>query len=321
MPDVPENMRPKIMLRAFTVVLVLAMVSLWGCASSAPPPRPSARPFDDLRRVVVVVSGESTFAIVDFPVEPGRTFDEVLKWIPWLPTSWIPFRAALGPTAKLVHNGINWALGADRAATAAPSVAGLSPRSVVAGAMARTLEASGWFDEVRALEREPTGEDRRRADAIVRVSVPNWGLVRVSEDGPGLLSSFADVRGQMAVRGTGVIVWEDRQDVTNPEQLPADTFVRDRALARQEMTDVLERAGQRLANELLYARGTGPNGAGPRGAAPVVPTNDPATDRPHRDCAGSSGRERLRHELRAGCPLSGGGRETRPACVCATTEY
>ena len=240
------------MLRAFTVVLVLATASLWGCASSAPPPRPSARPFDDLRRVVVVVSGESAFAIVDFPVEPGRTFDEVLKWMPWL-----PYRAALSPAAKLVHEGINRALGVDRAATAAPSVAGLSPRSVVAGAMARTLEASGWFDEIRALEREPTGEDRRRADAIVRVSVPAWGLVRVREGEPALLSSFADVQGQMAVRGTGVIVWEDRQDVTNPEQLPADAFLRDRTLARQQMTDVLERAGQRLANELLYARGAG----------------------------------------------------------------
>jgi hypothetical protein len=243
------------MLRAFTAVLVLATASLWGCASSAPPPRPSARPFDDLRRVVIVVSGESTFAIVDFPVEPGRTFDEVLTWIPWS-----PYKAALSPAAKLVHQGINWALGADRTAAAAPS--GLSPRSVVAGAMARTLEASGWFDEVRALEREPTGEDRRRADAIVRVSVPAWGLVRVREGEPGLLSSFADVRSQMAVRGTGVIVWEDRQDVTNPEQLPADAFLRDRTLAQQEMTDVLERAGRRLANELLYARGAGPHGAG-----------------------------------------------------------
>jgi hypothetical protein len=240
------------MLRAFTAALIIATLSLWGCASSAPPPRPSARPFDDVRRIVIVVSGESSFAIVDHPVEPGRTFDEVLKWIPWL-----PYRAALGPAAKLVHQGINWVLGADRAATAAPSLDGVSPRSVVAGAMAQTLEASGWFDEVRAVEREPVGEERRRVDAIVRVTVPAWGLLRVREGEPGLLSGFVDVRGQMAVRGTGVVVWENSQDVTNPEQIPLDTFMRDRDFARQEMTDVLERAGQRLANELLYARGAG----------------------------------------------------------------
>jgi hypothetical protein len=73
------------MLRAFTAALIVATLSLWGCASSAPPPRPNARPFDDVRRVVIVVSGESSFAIVDHPVEPGRTFDEVLKWITLLP--------------------------------------------------------------------------------------------------------------------------------------------------------------------------------------------------------------------------------------------
>jgi hypothetical protein len=240
------------MLRAFTAATILAIFSLWGCASSAPPPRPSARPFDDVRRVVIVVSGESKFAIVDFPLEPGRTFDEVLKWIPWL-----SYRAALTPAAKLVHQGINWVRGVDRAATVSPSLNGVLPRLVVAGAMARTLEASGWFEEVRAIEREPVGEERRRADAIVRVTVPAWGLVRVREGEAGLLSSFADVRGQMAVRGTGVIVWEDSQDVTNPEQIPLDTFLRDRDFAREEMIDVLERAGQRLANEMLYARGAG----------------------------------------------------------------
>jgi len=240
------------MQRASTAVLLLAALSLWGCASSAPAPRPAARPFDDVRRVVVVVSGQSTFAVVEHPVEPGRTFDEVLSWIPWL-----PYRVALTPAAQLIHRGINWALGIDRAATAAASLQGVSPRSVVADAMARTREASGRFDGVRTLEREPIGEDRRRADAIVRVSVPAWGLVRVREGESGLLSGFADVRGQMTMRGTGVVLWEDSQDVTNPEQIPVDTFLRDRDFARQEMTDVLERAGQRLANELLYARSAG----------------------------------------------------------------
>jgi hypothetical protein len=176
----------------------------------------------------------------------------VLKWVPWL-----PYRAALVPVAQLIHRGINWALGIDRADTAESSLQGISPRSVVADAMARTLEASAWFDEVRRLEREPSGEDRRRADAIVRVWVPAWGLVRVREGEPGLLSGFVDVRLQMTMRGTGVVLWEDTQDVTNPEQIPVDTFLRDRDFARQEMTDVLERAGQRLANELLYSRSAG----------------------------------------------------------------
>ena len=107
------------------------------------------------------------------------------------------------------------------------------------------------------MEREPVGEDRRRADAIVRLAVPAWGLVRVREGEPDLLSAFADVRAQMVLRGTGVVVWENTEDVTNPERLPLEAFTRDPELARQELTDVLERAGQRLASELLYARSAG----------------------------------------------------------------
>jgi hypothetical protein len=238
--------------RASTALFLVAMLSLWGCASSAPPARPAARPFDDVKRVVVVVSGDSSFSIVEHAVEPGRTFDEVIKWIPW-----VQYQAALRPAAQLIHRGINWALGADRSAVAVSSLQGVSPRLVVADSMAKTLEASGWFTDVRTFDREPSAEDRRSADAIVRVSVPAWGLVRVREGEPGLLSGFADVRGQMAMRGTGVVLWEYREDVTNPEQIPVDAFLGDRQFARQEMIDVLERAGQRLANEMLYSRSAG----------------------------------------------------------------
>ncbi len=196
------------MVRAIPAGLALVALSLVGCASSPPPPRPSARPFDDVRRVIVVPSGtESAFAVVEYSSEPGRTFDEILKWI-----SWSPYQAVLRPAALLVHRGINWALEADRAATATSRLQGLSPRSVVGESMARTLETTGWFDEVRFVEREPAAEERRRADAIVRVAVPTWGLVRVRDVEAGLLSCFADVRG---------------------------------------------RAGQRLANELLYSRSAG----------------------------------------------------------------
>ena len=241
------------MVRTIPVVLALVALSLAGCASSTPPLPPSARPFDDVRQVLVVPSGgESAFAVVEYSAEPGRTFDEILKWIPWQ-----PYLAALRPAAQLVHRGINWALEADRAATATARLQGISPRSVVAQSMVRTLETTGWFDEVRIIEREPTAEERRRADAIVRVVVPTWGLVRVRDVEAGLLSGFADVRGRMAMPGTGVVLWEDSQDVTSPEQIPVETFLRDRDFARQEMMVVLERAGQRLANELLYSRSAG----------------------------------------------------------------
>ena len=82
--------------------------------------------------------------------------------------------------------------------------------------------------------------------------MPEWGVAGVRAGEPDLLSAFADVRAQMAVPKTGVIVWETSQDMTGPERLPLASF-RDRRFTRQQLVDLLERAGQRLASELLYA--------------------------------------------------------------------
>jgi hypothetical protein len=230
--------------------LGVAMLFSWGCASSAPHPTPVARPFDDVHRVAIIVSGESTFAVAEDRVEPGRTFDEILKWH--------PYGGALRPVAKLVHRAINKVRDADQAATAARNVDGVSPGSTIARAMARTLEGSGEFNEIRILEREPSGEDRPRDDgALVRVTVPAWGVIRVREGDPDLVSGFADVQAQMVMGRTGVVVWDGSEDVTHPESAPLASFVRNRDFARETMIGLLERAGQRLANELLYARSAG----------------------------------------------------------------
>jgi hypothetical protein len=146
----------------------------------------------------------------------------------------------------------------DQTATAARHVDGVSPGSIVTQAMARTLDASGGFKEVRTLEREPSGEGRLRDDAaLVRVTVSAWGIIRVREGDPDLVSGFVDVQALIVMRETGVVVWTDSEDVTHPEPAPLASFVRDRAFAREAIIGVLERAGQRLANELQYARSAG----------------------------------------------------------------
>jgi hypothetical protein len=229
-------------------VLAVVLLLLSGCAST-PTPGPTARPFDDVRRLAIIASGESSFSVVGHQAEPGRTFDEILAWD--------PTQAWMRPLARLLHKGINWALELGQTSTVSRGVDDIAPRTVVASAMAERLRASGWFDEIRTLEREPTAEERRRDDAVVRVMVPAWGLVRVREGDPDLLAGFADVRGYLTIPGTGVVLWEGSQDVTAPEQFPVDTFTKDPDFARQELVAVLERAGQRLASELMYARSAG----------------------------------------------------------------
>jgi hypothetical protein len=89
------------------------------------------------------------------------------------------------------------------------------------------------------------------------LTVPAWGLVRVREGDPDLLSAYADVRAEMVALETGTVLWKNDEDVTDPERLPLKSFTADRQLTRQRLLDVLQRAGRRMASELLYARSAG----------------------------------------------------------------
>jgi hypothetical protein len=238
------------MSKRFVVLLALVLLPLCGCASSTAPAvsSPAEPAFPSARRVAIVATGESHFAVVENSAEPGRTLDEVLKWNQYGPM--------LRPLAALVHQGITWLVGQDRAAGTAPDVGAVSPALIVTNALARALHASGRFEEIRALTHEPLGNERRDVDAIARVTVPQWGIVRVRAGDPDLLSAFADVRAQLTVPETGVTVWETSQDVTAPDRLPLASF-KDRRFTRGQLLELLERAGQRLASELLYARSDG----------------------------------------------------------------
>lgn len=232
---------------AYVIALTMAVV-LSACASSPPTPAPRARPsgaaLTDVRRVVVVTTGESRFTVMQEAKEPGRGFDEVMKWL--------PVKDLLVPIARAVYSGLSWLIESDRAAGTVPR--DVVPGTVVADAFARALQVSGPFNQIVSVDREPVGDDRRLADAIVRLTVPSWGLMRVREGDADAVAGFADVRAQMVVRETGVIVWEHEEDVTQPGRLSLDAYKRDRGLTRQELVDVLERAGRRLATELLYAQ-------------------------------------------------------------------
>ena len=239
------------MTTALRSVLVFALVvAISACASSVPPPPPRVQPssaaITDVRRVVVVTTGESKFTVMqgEGTKASDRVLDEVLKWI--------PYKDILVPVARAVYGIVNSFLEGERAAGTVPR--DVTPGTVVTDAFARALQASGPFNQIIGMDREPVGDERRLADAIVRLNVPSWGLMRVREGDADMVASFADVRAQMVLRETGVIVWEHEEDVTHPGRLSLDAFKRDRGLTRQELVDVLERAGRRLASELIYAR-------------------------------------------------------------------
>ena len=234
---------------AASLVLVLMLGAIAGCATAVPAeaPQPTVSGLDGVRRIVVVTSRDSRFATIQTSSDATRVLDQVMKFLPYGPNSW--FTVPAGWIAR-------WAMTSlfDTPSTS-NALQGVTPGLVVADAFARTLRLSQPLDHIIAVEGEPTGDTRRNADAIVRLTVSAWGVVPVRDGNPQLVAGFADVRAQMVRTETGALIWEHQEDVTDPERLPLDELSRDRALSRARLVDVLERAGRRLANELVYARG------------------------------------------------------------------
>jgi hypothetical protein len=242
---------PAFVTRTRALISLLVMAALAGCASAAPapPPAPVGSPLHGVRRVVVVPSGESRFAVSqEGGRAPERVLEDVLKWL--------PYKDVLIPLAQVVYMGVSWLMESERKSETVPR--DVTPGSVVAATFARTLRQTGSFESIVAMDQEPVGEARRDADAIVRLSVPAWGLVRVRDGSPPMVAGFADVRAQLVVRETGVVVWQHEEDVTHPDRHALDALRKDKALTRDGLVDVLERAGRRLASEFIYARSGGP---------------------------------------------------------------
>jgi hypothetical protein len=234
---------------------VVLIAVLTGCAASSPPPivsaPPAALPLDGVTRVVVVAAGESRFAGAQASTASSsindsfRVFDEVMKWVP--SGGWVV------PMAQLLRWGIGWLM-EDSAQKTAPKE--VSPAGVVANAFAQTVLMGGATKaRIVVTDREPAADARKDVDAIVRVAVPAWGVMRVQDGTPPLVGAFADVRAEMVLRESGVVVWKHEEDVTHPERVPEGALKTDPAAATARLAEVLERAGRRMGNELVYAMG------------------------------------------------------------------
>jgi hypothetical protein len=241
---------------ASTVALVVLIAVLSGCAASPPPPIPSpppaAFPLDSLDRVVVVTAGESRFAsaktssVSSSLDDSFRIFGEVMKWVP---SSW----GWAVPMAQLLRQGIGWLM-EEGAQKAAPKE--VSPAAVVASTFAQTVLTGGASRaRIVVTDREPTADARKDVDAIVRIAVPAWGVMRVQDGTPPLMGAFADVRAEMLLRETGVVVWRHEEEITHPERVPEGALRSDPDAARARLAEVLERAGRRMGSELVYAMG------------------------------------------------------------------
>ena len=238
------------MTRVLAPLLALA-VALFSACGGRVPLRPSGDQLQGVGRLAVVVPAQSTFTVLNARMTAGVA-QSMPRGMGILDTL---FFLGLSVVLAGAEAGIASAEDAALTAAVAPHVAAISAPSVLGEAFVRTLRAARRFGEIPMLDREPQGDELKRFDVVVLLKVPAWGLVRVTREEQVLMSGFAIIQARMTMASSGQVVWEEEDDATGHGWHALDSFKQDAELTRRELTDTLERAGWRLAAELLYPRG------------------------------------------------------------------
>ena len=226
------------------------LLCVTGCVSTAPPPRPTASDVQGVKRLAIVVPAEGAFGVFHSRAE-GAT--------PGGSAAVMGAGVAFGVLGVLAASGIATAVQESqdekRTAQVKPHVATYSGRAVLVGKLTQTLREGKRFDEVKAFDKALTAVEAAPFDAVVTVDLRDWGL-RLVPNQPDALAGFAELTTKMTVVSGGRIVWEERQAISGQRRHPLTHWAGDAELLRQELTETLETAGERVAVELMYPRGT-----------------------------------------------------------------
>jgi hypothetical protein len=224
------------------VMFILALATIGnGCAPVNQATRPTTAQMDQVRRLAVVVIPETEFTVIK--ERRGATAAAM---------SGMAFGVVGVLVAAGVHSGITTEKDKAHAAGVSLHVTDLEPQRLLTDSLIRTLASGDRFSDIRVLPQAPVG-DAREFDGVLVVKLPAWGLVVVARD-PDLMSGFVELGVTMTSGGSAIL--EETYTALGRDRHPLEMFKTDAALTRRELTETLRVAGQRLAYELLYPRGT-----------------------------------------------------------------
>lgn len=227
-------------------VLLMPLTAITGCGATEHAVRPSAAGLVGVKRVAVVVQGDSAFEVVAARAKAGTAM-ELVRGDPFL---LLGLSVALAVTAGI--KGAAALRDSNDASALQPPAQTFSPRAVLVDTFSQSLRSGGRF-EVENLETEPTAEQRPHFDAVVFLRVPLWGFQLLRTDDPWL-AAFVQIDAKVVRTGRSESLWEQTETVFGRGRQTPDALKADPELVRRELKETLETAGHRLAVELLYPR-------------------------------------------------------------------
>lgn len=219
------------------VILSFGILILTACGPVHLTLDPRADALREVKKLAVVVADDGSFTVIrERATATGAP------------------AALFGLVGAAVAAAYNAQLDRSAAEALSPHLGGFSSRSELAGILARALKESARFSEVQMLDQEPTAAEARKYDAVLTIRIVNWGLRAPAPTESARLAAFAELQIRMVRVSNSETLWEEQDTVVGQGRYGLATYQQDRNLLRQELQDTIEKAGYRVATQLLYPK-------------------------------------------------------------------
>lgn len=220
-----------------TVMLALLLFGS-GCGPVHTTLQPSAEQLSGVKTVAVVVPSDRSFTVL-------------------LDRS----KATAGPAIMFgligasVASAYNSSLDRDKAKLLTPHLAGFSTRATFVDAFQKAIRESQRPIDATLVEKALSTEEARRYDAVLTLTIQDWGLRLPAASESDRLAGFIEVAARMVMPRGDQILWDEHDTVLGQGRHAFAAYQEDAALLRGELTETIETAGGRLAARLVYPRG------------------------------------------------------------------
>jgi hypothetical protein len=215
--------------------LAAAALLLVACGPIHTTVRPTVNHLAGVQRIAVVVIEDGAFTVIKERAKATAT-GAVL----------------FGLVGAAVASAANHSMDREEADKLRPGLSDFSPTPPLRDAFVGALKSGGRIDvEVVDSERVLAGKSH---DAIIRLTVNDWGVRLPSRAISDQLAAFAEIQARMTRAGSQEILWDEHEVSLGNGRHDPSAYQQDPGLLRRELTDMLESAGFRLANLLIYPR-------------------------------------------------------------------
>ena len=217
------------------VLAAAATLSLAACGPIHTTVRPTISHLGGVQRAAVVVIEDGAFTVVKERARATAT-GAVL----------------FGVIGAAVASAANHGMDREETDKIRPGLAGFSPAPPLRDAFVDALKSSGRIEvQVVDSERELQGKDH---DAIIYLTIKEWGVRLPSRAISDQLAAFAEIHARMTRGRSQEVLWDEHEVSLGNGRHDLSGYRQDAAMLRGELTDMLQSAGYRLANLLIYPR-------------------------------------------------------------------